>query len=109
MEAFLDTVEKETGQRDLTYTIAVTKFKGTDADRNAIENSKILQGRFQAKRSKVRIKILPLAELIAKYTDRITAKDTPSLEATDVGRLLQLVHAAGLAVTKNKGTTRRRS
>ncbi|MBL6922315.1 MAG: hypothetical protein ISR39_09115 [Akkermansiaceae bacterium] len=109
MEAFLDTVEKETGQRDFTYTIAVTKFKGTDADRDAIENSKIIRKRFQAKRSKIRIKILPLAELIARYTDRIKAKDTPSLEATDVGRLLQLIHAAGLGVTTQKGTTRRRS
>jgi hypothetical protein len=107
MEAFLETVAKETGQRDFTYTIAVTKFNGTDADRSAIENSSILKNRFQAKRSKIRIKILPLAELIAKYTERITAKDTPSLEATDVGRLLQLIHAAGLGVTTIKGAGRR--
>lgn len=109
MEAFLDTVEEETGQRDFTYTIAVTKFNGTDADRDAIENSSVLRSRFKAKRSKIRIQILPLSELISKYTDRITAKDTPSLEATDVGRLLQLIHAAGLGVATNKGTTRRRS
>ncbi len=98
MDAFLDTIESETGQRDFTYTIAVTKLNGTEQDRANLENSKILKDRFRAKQSKVTIKILPLAELIAKYTERIMAKDTPSLEATDVGRLLQLIQAAGLSV-----------
>lgn len=109
MEAFLDTIETETGQRNFTYTIAVTKLNGTEQDREALENSTVLRRRFRAKESGIVIKILPLAELITKYTERINAKDTPSLEATDVGRLLQLIQAAGLRVTKQEGAKRRRS
>ncbi|TSA36265.1 MAG: hypothetical protein D4R65_02730 [Verrucomicrobiaceae bacterium] len=102
MDAFLDTIEKETGQRNFTYTIAVTKLNGTDCDRAELEESAVLKARFQAKRAKVRIRILPLKELITEYTERINAKDTPSLEATDVGRLLQLIHAADLTVIPQK-------
>jgi len=86
MDAFLDTIETETGQRDFTYTIAVTKINGTEQDRANLEDSAVLKARFKAKGSNVIIKVLPLAELIAEYTERIVAKDTPSLEATDVGQ-----------------------
>lgn len=100
MDAFLKTIESETGQRDFTYKIAVTKLNGTDQDRRNFQASEILKARFVAKDAKIRIEILPLAELIAKYTERLEAKNTTSLEATDVGRLLQLIHAAGLVVTE---------
>jgi hypothetical protein len=100
MEAFLDTIEAETGQRDFTYTIAVTKLKGTEKERKSFEESAVLKARFKAKRSNIVIKVLTLEEVITEFTERIAAKDTPSLEATDVGRLLQLIHAAGLRVTK---------
>lgn len=102
MDAFLETIEKETGQRNFTYTIAVTKLTGTKQDRKTLENSEVIKKRFQAKRAEVVIKILPLTELISKYTERIDAKDTSSLEATDVGRFLQLIHAAGLRVIPQK-------
>lgn len=100
MESFLDTIEAETGQRDFTYTIAVTKLKGTEQERKSFEESTVLKARFKAKRSNIVIKVLTLEEVITEFTERIEAKDTPSLEATDVGRLLQLIHAAGLRVTK---------
>jgi hypothetical protein len=100
MEAFLDTIEAETGQRDFTYTIAVTKLNGTEQERQSFEESNVLKARFKAKGSNIVIKVLTLENVIAEFTKRIAAKDTPSLEATDVGRLLQLIHAAGLRVTK---------
>lgn len=100
MEAFLDVIQTETGQRDFTYTIAVTKLKGTKEHKIALEESKIIKARFKEKKSNIIIRILPLAELIERYTERIVAKDTPSLEATDVGRLLQLIQAAGLTITE---------
>ena len=109
MEAFLDVIETETNQRDLTYTIAITKLRGTKEHRAALEESRILKARFKDKNSNIIIRILPLAELIERYTERIVAKDTPSLEATDVGRLLQLIHAADLTITKKEGRTRRSS
>ncbi|MCW1916795.1 hypothetical protein OJ996_24620 [Luteolibacter sp. GHJ8] len=99
MDAFLNKIESETGQRDLTYLIAVTKIKGTESDRKALQQSEVLQERFREKGSTVIIKVLSLREIIAEYFKRIDSKDTPSLEATDVGRLLQLVHAAGLRIS----------
>lgn len=98
MESFLHTVERETGQRDFTYTIAVTRMTGHSTDRQLIEKSPVLLRRFSDKGSKVKIKILSLEELLAAYSERIRAKDTPSLEATNVGRMLQLIHAAGLTI-----------
>lgn len=100
MDAFLDTIEAETGQRDFTYTIAVTKLNGTEQERMNLEKSTILKARFKAKGSNVIIKVITLAEVVDAYTERIVAKGTSSLEATDVGRLLQLIHAAGLRVKK---------
>ncbi len=106
MDAFLDTIEKETGQRDFTYTIAVTKLNGTDQHKTELAQSYVLKSRFRDKGAKIVINILPLSELVAKYAERMAAKDTPSLEATEVGRLLQLIHAAGLSISAKEANHR---
>ena len=100
MEAFIDKIEGETGQRDFTYIIALTKISGPEEDRKLIEKSEILVNRFKAKRSKVKVKMLTLKEIIDDYSIRIKDKKTTSLEPTDVGRLLQLINAAGLEIVE---------
>lgn len=106
MEAFIELIEQETGQRDFTYYIAVTKIIGRNEDRIALESSELLINRFANKYSKVKLKIITLGEMIEEYHQRIELKSTPSLESTNVGRMLQLMHAAGLQVvsrgTRNK-------
>jgi len=103
MKAFLEKIEEETGQRDFTYTIAVTKLNGTKEERRALEESEILKARFKNRESNVIIKFLTLSDIIERYGERMEVKDTPSsLEATDVGRLLQLIHSAGLRIKKEE-------
>jgi hypothetical protein len=98
IEAFVDKIEEETGQRDFEYYIVVTKLNGRVEDKVHLQNSKVIVNRFKKYKSNVNIKIITLEEIINDYYSRIKGKDTPSLEATDVGRLLQLIHAADLQI-----------
>ncbi len=95
-EAFLSTLQNETGQRDLTYYVAITKLNGEPADRQRFETSRTIRDRFKKYRSKIDLRLLPLADILNEHTRRLTLKDTPFLEATNVGRLLQLMKAAGI-------------
>lgn len=101
MEAFINKIKEETNQVDFIYYIAVTKLKGTKIDQDNFENSKIIKDRFLKYNSSIDLRILTLEEIINDYFIRINKKDTPALEATDVGRLLQLFNAADLSVKKN--------
>lgn len=94
IDAFLDMIETESGQRDLTYYIAVTRLKNTN--RRCIESSEVLRARFQNKQSNIKLKIITLREMIDSMYNRIAKKSTPALEVTDIGRILQLIAAAGL-------------
>lgn len=96
--AFLNKIEQETGQRSFTYYIAVTKISGKDSDscRKLLENSEIIDNRFKKHGSNIAIKLLPLQEIIESIQARMNSKDTPVLETTSVGRLLQLLQAAGI-------------
>lgn len=94
MKAFVSQVERETGQRDFTYIVAVTKTTGRPEERSRFENSTIIRDRFRSIGSEMELKIVTLEEIIKQYLLRLRNKVTPSLESTDVGRLLQLMAAA---------------
>ena len=100
MEAFVEIIRNETGQRDFIYYIAVTKLNGKIQDKELFEKSQVIKKRFLKLKSNVDIRIITLEEIINDYYLRIKLKDTPSLEATDVGRLLQLINAAELKIQK---------
>lgn len=101
MQSFLNVVELETGQRDLTYVVAVTKMNGTQEEKAQFENLEILRGRFKKHGSELKIKIVNLEDILIGFNDRLREKETPALEATEVGRLLQLFNAADFKITKN--------
>jgi PIN domain nuclease of toxin-antitoxin system len=94
LEAFVKKIEQETGQRDFTYMIAVTKINGTNEHKISFESSEVIKKRFKKYNSKIEIQIKTLREILHDYSERIYDKETPSLESTDVGRFLQLIHAA---------------
>ncbi len=98
-KAFLEIIKRETGQRSFTYYIAVTKFSGKriEENRKLMESSKIIKSRFKKHGVKVKIVLLPLHEIIEKIQHRMNDKETPVLETTNVGRLLQLLSAAGIS------------
>lgn len=96
LSAFLKTLEEQTGQKSFTYYIAVTKLSGKNSleYKNKLECSAELKGRFQRHGSEIILKIVTLEEITKDILGRFDEKETPVVEATDVGRMLQLLKAA---------------
>lgn len=95
MHTFLEKIKNETGQLSFTYYIAVTKLTGKNIEENRklLENSETIKARFKNHGASVEIKLLPLHEIISKIQNRMNKKETPALESTNIGRLLQLLNA----------------
>jgi hypothetical protein len=94
IDAFLNVLERETGQRDFTYVIAVTKLKEKDGDVRLLENSEIIKDRFKRKNSSMILKFLTLETIINNIKKRIENKETTVNETTDAGRMIQLFYTA---------------
>ena len=94
IESFLGIIEKETGQKDFTYVIAVTKLKNSNDEDKLLENSNIIKERFKKKGVKVNISFLTLESLINDINNRLKNKETTVPESTDIGRIMQLLYAA---------------
>ena len=83
--AFVDVIEKETGQRSFTYVTAVTKLIGSEecwrtyaGFREALEGNPI--------------EIITLRQMLEEVCGRLSN----TLAGTEVGRMLQLFRAAGV-------------
>lgn len=99
IDAFLEMLERETGAREFTYIIAVTKINGDNNEVKELQSSNILKDRFKAHKAIINLEVIDLAKIIADIMQRIQRKgSTP--EATQVGRLLQLICAANIEITR---------
>ena len=92
-------IEKETGQRNFIYRIAVTKIK---EDRNdylskILDNKKIKE-RFKKHNSEIKVEIIELKKIIEETLKRVEKKETTALEMTEVGRFVQLLKAANIDI-----------
>ena len=97
---FRDKIFNETKSYDFTYYLAVTKLIGKEAEKFklAFENEKMFINNLKHdNQSKVEIKIITFKEIFLEYFDR---GDSKTLEATTVGRLLQVVKASGLKLER---------
>jgi hypothetical protein len=94
IDSFLNKIEQETGQRNFTYKIAVTKIKEKGDEKNKIEDCAIIKNKFKQKESNIKIEFLTLDKIIETMKERIKKKETKSTETTDTGRILQLFQAA---------------
>jgi hypothetical protein len=97
-QAFARKVYSETLSKDFTYYLFVTKLVGTDIEKEKsdfehcqrfIDNLKFDND------SKVVVKILSFKEMYKKYYQN---NITTTLEATDLGRFMQIVRASGLKI-----------
>ena len=79
-------VEEELGTRDFTYTIYCTWMDGS---------SEKLKKRTVAGN---RIEVVTLADMIYETVQRVRAKKNQSVEPTTLGRLVQLLLAAGISL-----------
>lgn len=92
-KSFREKIYSETKSKDYIYYLAVTKLNGTQSEKEQFEKeTKFLECLKSNKSSKVEIKIITLNEVF----DLFAAKgDSKTLEATTVGRLLQVLKASG--------------
>lgn len=98
-KALAQKVYEETGSADYTYFIAVTVLKGNDLEESvrAFENNTIFIENLKLfPEATVVIKILPFKEIFEDYKSR-TAH---TLEATELGRLIQIIKASGVELKK---------
>jgi hypothetical protein len=94
IDSFLDTIERETGQINFTYIIAVTKIKEKRDEKKDIEDCKIIINKFKKRKSDIKIKFLTLEDIIQTMKERIEKSETNSTESTDTGRIIQLFLSA---------------
>ena len=99
-KSFRDKVFSETLSYDFTYYLAVTKLIGKEAEKFKTEfenEKKFIDNLKHNNRSKVEIKIITFKDIFLEYFDR---GDSKTLEATSVGRLLQVLKASGLKLER---------
>jgi hypothetical protein len=104
IKAFVEKIELETGQRDFTYFIAVTAVVGDEVSVRRLEQSEVIRERLLRNGSRASLRVITLHEMLGESFARLETKKTPVLEATDFGRFLQLVHAAGLSLEQKEPT-----
>ncbi len=93
--AFVREIEKETVQTTFTYYVVCTRLYGK-TDRTVFEQSTAFLKNFERAGADFRIKIMTFEELFKEYFDRVQKNSRTTLEATQIGRLLQLIKASGV-------------
>jgi hypothetical protein len=93
--AFREKIYEETGSKRFTYIIAVTKLVNADLAEAFTANPYFLSHLNGDGEYEVNIQLLTLAEMISAINDD---RNSTTVEATEIGRFLQLVGAAGLVI-----------
>lgn len=94
-KAFREKVYAETGSKSFTYIIAVTKLVNSQMVEAFTTNPYFLSQLSGDGEYEVNIQLLTLSEMISAINDE---RDSTTVEATEIGRFLQLVAAAGLEI-----------
>lgn len=98
-KAFREKVYAETNSFDFTYYIAITKIKRNKG--NKIEDFKncqlFLDNLSDNGKHKVKIEFITLEKMLSEI---LNEEKNTTIEATEIGRFLQLVKAAGLKLEK---------
>ena len=97
------------GIRDRTERLRILhrrdQVEGLRAEaRAALEASAKVRRRFMELGSNIALRIIPLAEIIQGVFERQVAKETSVVESTDVGRLIQVLRAAGIDFGKHEAS-----
>lgn len=104
-KAFSEKIFEETGSRDFTYYLLATKIvvnKGVDIQtaRNEFENcSEFVNNLKYDSSSEVKIKLMTFKELFYQH---FNVRKSTTLEATELGRLLQIFRASDIKLELNE-------
>lgn len=98
-KAFREKVYTETNSFDFTYYIAITKVKKNKGLKiNEFKNCKLFLDNLSDKgRNKVKIEFITLEDML---TEIFNEKSDTTIEATEIGRFMQLIKAAELKIEK---------
>jgi len=94
--AFVEAVRLQTGESRFTYYVVCAKLYG-NTNKSVFEKNKNFIDAFSQCGADVRISIKTFKELYEEYFSRVASNPRTTLEATQVGRLLQLIKASGAA------------
>lgn len=101
-KAFREKIYEETQSKDFTYYLAVTKLIGKQSShyKTIFENETVfIRNLSNNGKNKVEIKIITFEEIFIEYFHRTSGH---TLEATMVGRLLQVMKASGIDLVRKK-------
>lgn len=97
-KAFVNVIRNETGESTFTYYVVCTRLYGR-SDREVFENNQAFIDAFKEAGSDVQIRVKTFKELFSSYFEKVANNPRTTLEATEVGRLLQLIKASGALET----------
>jgi hypothetical protein len=85
---------------ELNYFIVCTLITpGSIKDKAAFENSEIIKKHFQETSNvDINLKVLTVTQLVQDLIDRIKNKITPSVEMSELSRMIQILLAAGCEI-----------
>ena len=95
-KALAKKIFEETGSKNFTYYLVVTTLNGKNLNNSIwkFENDKVFLNNLKYdSKSKVRIRIITFKEIFTDHFQRLKLK---TLEATELGRLIQIVKASGV-------------
>jgi len=95
-DAFVQAVRSQTGQSRFTYYVVCARLYG-NTNKLVFEANRDFKDAFDRCGANVRIRIRTFKELYNDYFSRVADNPRTTLEATQVGRLLQLIKASGVA------------
>lgn len=101
-KALAETVFNETGSYDFTYYVVVTKLAGKESEeyKDKFENDKsFLENLRYDRQSLVKVRIITFKEI---FDEHFARRNTQTLEATELGRLIQILKASGVELKKNE-------
>ena len=98
-EAFRSKIYEETNSKTFTYTIAVTKLKNPSHKNEFVNCQEFLNLLSNNNEFSVKINFLTLEEMLIAI---INGQTGTAIESTEIGRMIQLINAAGLSISNNK-------
>ncbi len=94
-EAFIEKIKDETNSNEFTYYIACTKIQGENNKEIFVNNDYFLDILRKNGAKNPVIKIITFEDMFKDYFNRI-GNNKQTLEATQIGRLLQLIKASNV-------------
>jgi len=109
--AFCEKIKDITGSSKFTYVLSLTKITGfgrmplsdrTIYAQDILNNCERIKSNFENAGASIKFKVLTFKEIFDSIFQELNDNKASTLESSDIGRLIQLIQAAGLEFSKEK-------